>query len=88
MLLNAKAFANAATVITAIFYLVCWLVSAIAPDLVYSFASAWIHTLNLESVRSSGAMPLGTAVYGLVSISTITWITTYVMIGLYNRWAK
>lgn len=49
---------------------------------------ARVHTLNLESVRSSGAMPLGTAVYGLVSISAITWVTTYVMIGLYNRWAK
>ncbi|MCL4354438.1 DUF5676 family membrane protein [Patescibacteria group bacterium] len=85
-MLNAKAFANAVTVVTAVFYILCALVSYAMPDLVFTIANSWIHSLNLNSIRSTEILPLGTLVLGLVTISVLTWITTYVTIVLYNRW--
>ncbi len=87
-MLNPKAFAHALTVVTAVFYVVCWLVSYVAPDFVFGIATSWFHTVNLESVKATTQMDLVTALWGLVSISVLTWVTTYASIWLYNYWAK
>lgn len=80
--------ANAATVITAVFYIVCALLSSVAPDVLVGIANSWIHSLNLEPLRAAEELSMGTLVMGLVTLSALTWITTYVMIELYNHWAK
>lgn len=87
-MLNAKAFANAGTTITVIFYIVCWLLSSIAPDLIFSISESWLHSINIESLKATTTMSFGTVVFGLISISLLTWITTYATIWLYNKWAK
>lgn len=87
-MLNAKAFANAVTIVTAAFYIACWLFSTLAPDFVFSIAQSWMHSINLESIKSTIAMPISTALFGLVTISGITWVTTYITIWLYNKLAK
>lgn len=87
-MLNVKAFANAATVVTVVFYIACALLSYIAPDIIFSFANSWVHTLNLEAVRMSVQINFGTLIYGLISISVLAWVTTYATIALYNKWAK
>lgn len=85
-MLNAKAFANAATAVTAVFYLICALLSFVAPDFVFGLAKSWIHTMSLESARAAFVPDLTSLVYGIVSISIVTWVTTYALIALYNRW--
>lgn len=87
-MLNAKAFANAATVVAAVFYVVCAALSFLAPDLIFNIAKSWIHTVSLESVKTVFNPDIATLVWGLVSLSAITWVTTYVAIWLYNRWVK
>lgn len=87
-MLNAKAFSNAATTITVVFYTACWLLSSVAPDLIFSISESWLHSINIESLKATTIMSFGTAVFGLVSISFLTWITTYATIWLYNRWVK
>lgn len=87
-MLKPIAFANAATVIIAVFYIACAFVSFIAPDFIFGLANAWIHTLSLEALRVKAQLSFGTLVYGLLSISSLTWITTYALIELYNRWTK
>ncbi len=85
-MLNAKAFANAATAVTAVFYVVCLLVSYAAPDFVRSIASSWMHSISLEGLKANTGLNLVGAVWGLVTISVITWVTSYAVIWLYNRW--
>lgn len=87
-MLNAKAFANAATVVTVVFYVICALLSYAAPDLIFSISRSWIHSINLESVRAPFNPDLWLLLWGLVSLAVITWVTTYATIALYNKWAK
>ncbi len=87
-MLNSKAFANAATAVTAVFYLICALLSYVAPDFVIGLAKSWVHTMNIELAKVNFVPDLASLIYGLVTISVITWVTTYVLIELYNKWAK
>lgn len=87
-MLKPIAFANAVTVITAISYIICVLISYLAPDFVFGIAQSWIHSLNLESIKSTAQISFGSFVYGSVTISVITWVTAYASIVLYNKWAK
>lgn len=87
-MLNPIAFAHAATIVTVIFYLVCWLVSAMAPDFVFSIAKSWLHSVSLETLKLATPMPSSTAIFGLVTLVVLTWVTTYGTIWLYNLLAK
>lgn len=88
MMLNAKAFANATTVVMAIFYVMCWLLSSFAPELIFGISRAWLHSINIETLKATTAMSFGTALFGLISISLLTWVTAYATIWLYNKWVK
>lgn len=87
-MLNAKAFANALTLVTAAFYVVCAALSYIAPDLIFSIARSWMHTVNMEGIRAEFIPDMGTLLFGVISISVVTWVSTYAAIALYNKWAK
>lgn len=87
-MLNAKAFANAATAITAVFYIVCAVLSYFAPDLIFNIAKSWMHSVNIESIKATFNPSLGVLLWGLVTLSAITWVTMYATIALYNRWSK
>lgn len=87
-MLNAKAFSNAVTLVTAVFYIACWALSTLAPDLIFNIATSWTHSLNLESLKATTTMSLGSVIFGLITISVLTWVTTYAIIWLYNLWAK
>lgn len=87
-MLNAKAFAHAATAVTAVFYVACWILSVVAPDLIFAIANSWIHAISLDSLRTTTTMSFETVLLGLISISLLTWVTTYATIWLYNKWSK
>lgn len=87
-MLNAKAFANAVTTVTAVFYIGCVTLSYLAPDLVFGFAKSWMHSISLESVKTTFSPDLGLLTYGLITLAGLTWLTAYAAIVLYNRWAK
>lgn len=87
-MLNAKAFASAAAVVMAVFYIVCAALSYVAPDLIFSISRSWIHTINLESIKAPFSLDIATLLWGLITISAVTWVTTYATVALYNRLAK
>lgn len=87
-MLNAKAFANAATAVMAVFYVVCAALSFFAPDLIFNIAKSWMHSVNIESIKSTFNPDIATLLWGLVTLSAIAWVTTYSTIALYNKWAK
>ncbi|MDO8461219.1 MAG: DUF5676 family membrane protein [bacterium] len=87
-MLNAKAFANAATLIMAVWVVVCAIFAYIAPNLLFTIAQSWTHTMNLEVLKDSFNPSLGSLLLGLVSATSLTWVTTYATITLYNRFKK
>lgn len=87
-MIKSAPFANAATAVTLAFYIICWILVYVAPDLVFSIAGSWFHLVNLDVLRADQVVPLEVGLMGLVSIGVVTWVTTYVWIELYNRWAK
>ena len=87
-MLNAKAFAHAATAVTAVFYVVCATLSYLVPDLIFGIGKSWMHTINLESSKATVIPDLITVIWGLVTILIVTWVTTYAVIWLYNRLAR
>lgn len=88
MKLNSIAFANAAAAITALFYIGCTLLSLLAPDFIIGLAQSWVHSLNLEALKALNGFSFSAALWGLVTISALTWATTWATIELYNRWVK
>lgn len=87
-MLNAKAFANAASAVMVVWVVVCALLAYIAPDLLFTVAKSWTHAINLESLRATDNPGLGSLLLGLISATGLTWLTTYGTITLYNRWVK
>ena len=87
-MVKSQAFANAATTVIAVFYVICALVSYVMPDLLVGIASSWIHTLNLEALKTTSPMTLGSLITGLTTISAVTWITTYAFAEVYKRFSK
>ena len=87
-MLNAKAFANAASTVMGIWVVACVLLSFIAPDILFSVAQSWMHTINLETVKSTFSPDLGLMIVGFMSAFGLTWITTFGVISLYNKWTK
>lgn len=87
-MLNSKAFANAVTLVTVVFYIICLAISLAAPELLFSIASSWMHSINLEPLKAVSAPSFQSSIWGLVTISAVTWVTTYATIEVYNRFAK
>ena len=87
-MLDARAFANAVTAVTAVVYAVCLLLSLVVPDVLLGVTQSWVHSLSLEGMKATETISLGSAVVGLVTIALLAWVTTYATIRLYNVWAR
>ncbi|MDP3940951.1 MAG: DUF5676 family membrane protein [bacterium] len=87
-MLNAKAFANASTAVILVLYVVCRVASLVAPDFLFSIARSWFHTFSVDSLKGVAPIDMATFLFGGVSLAVLVWVTTYVTIVLYNRWAK
>ena len=87
-MLNAKAFANAASLVMAVWVVGCALLTYVMPDLLLSISQSWTHTINLGAVRAPFNPGLGSLILGFVSAVGLTWVTTYGTVALYNKFAK
>lgn len=87
-MLKPVVLANAATTVMVSLYVVCRIVSLIAPDFLFTVARSWFHTLSLDSSRGTTPMESGTFLFGLITLSVLVWVTTYATVDLYNRWLK
>ena len=87
-MLNAKALANAAAAVMALWVIGCAVLAYLAPDLLFLVSQSWTHTINLQALRSELSPDPGSLVFGFVTAVGLTWITAYAVIVLYNRWAR
>lgn len=87
-LLNVQAFANSFAVVGLGVYVVCRVLSLIAPELLFNIGRSWFHTINLDAVKAVAPMDFGTFILGAVSTVVLVWVSVYVAATLYNNWAK
>lgn len=82
------ALANASTVVALVIYVVCRVVSLIAPDFLFNIAQSWFHTFSTESVANVAPMNIGTFIFGAITLSVLVWAAAYAGATLYNKLAK
>lgn len=87
-MLKPKAFANAITTVFVVSYVICRLISFIAPDLLFNIAGSWFHGMNLEAIKATTPMGFGTFSSGVVTFGAYVWVATFASASLYNRFAK
>jgi len=81
-------FANAAAVVAVGLSFICWVLTLVAPDLVFGIASSWSHMINLDVVRLATTATFGEALIGFVTLGVVTWVVVYAFSEAYNRLAK
>lgn len=87
-MLKEVAFANAFTLVSLGVYVICRVLSLVAPDFLFNVGKSWFHTFSLESMRVVAPFDLGTFIFGAITLSVLVWVTTYTGASLYNKWAK
>lgn len=87
-MLKSVPLANAAATIMAIWVVGCALLSFVAPNLLFTLAQSWMHTINLNVVKTTFNPNLGSILLGFVSATILTWLTTYAFAQLYNQLAQ
>lgn len=81
--------ANAAAAVAAAGYLLCALVSILAPELLITFFRPWFHGFALEALRPAGAwFQLSDFVSGLITFTATTWLALAAFAWLYNAWVR
>lgn len=85
MKLNQMAMANAFGAVGAIFYIGCYLVAMIVPDLYKAVSASWLHMFDLSSIWKSA--PSG-FILGVVSFTIISWVSGWILAFAYNSFAK
>jgi len=73
--------ANTLGALGASYYLVCYGVALVFPELYKAIASTWFHMLNLSSAWKTA--PSG-FVLGLVSFTVAAWVSGWLFAWLYN----
>lgn len=87
-MIKPVAFANAFTVVGLAGYVICRVLSLVAPDLLFSIGQSWFHTFNLNTVRATVPLDFGTFLVGGITFGLLVWIASFAGVTLYNKWAK
>ena len=83
--MNEMALANALGLLGAVYYLVCYLVASLAPELYKVVASSWMHMLDLSTAWKSAPSGL---VLGLISFTIVAWVSGWLLAFTYNKLLK
>lgn len=83
MQLNKSKFALAAAVVAGAWSAICAILVAVAPDAMLMLFSWMVHLVNLKAgVSFPGAL------YGIVEVFILTYVTAYIFAWLYNRFVE
>ncbi len=85
MKLNQMALANALGAVGAVYYIGCYLVATVAPDLYKTIAQSWFHMMDLSSIWKSAP---GNLILGLISFTVVSWVSGWILAFAYNSFAK
>ena len=78
--------ANALATVFGAGYVLCRLLAAVAPDLLFSVGQSWLHTVNLAPLRATGPMSAQVFALGLVTSVVVSWVAAYATAELYKLW--
>jgi 2TM family of unknown function (DUF5676) len=62
----------------------CAVAFVLAPDATIDFFSAFMHGLDLKSVKSATPLSLGRVLYGVIGLSIIGFMAGFVLAWTYN----
>jgi 2TM family of unknown function (DUF5676) len=83
--LAVVSLASAAAIVAAVAYVVCLVLSLVAPDLLTGILQTWAHSISLAPLQAaSTAFQAGPALVGLLTFSGFVWLTTAATAWLYN----
>ena len=85
---NPVRLANAATIVSLGLYVVCRVVSLVAPEFLFNIAQSWFHTFSTELTRVPAPFDIGTFIFGGVTLAVVVWATFYAFASIYNNLAK
>jgi 2TM family of unknown function (DUF5676) len=81
---NAVGAGIALAVTFAVLSILCALAFVLAPNGTIDFFGAFMHGLDLNSVRSTAPIRLGRVLYGVIGLSIIGFIAGFVFAWTYN----
>jgi hypothetical protein len=81
---NALGAGIALAVTLALVSALCAVAFVLAPDATLDFFSAFMHGLDLKSVKSAAPLSFGRVLYGLIGLSIIGFIAGFVFAWTYN----
>ncbi|MDO8658920.1 MAG: DUF5676 family membrane protein [Candidatus Levybacteria bacterium] len=87
-MLKAIPFANAFTVVGIALYVICRILTLLAPDFLFSIGQSWFHTFSLNASKTATPLDFGTFLIGGVTFGIFVWLTSYAGANLYNKFAK
>lgn len=88
VVVNERVLANAVATVSAVLFVACRILTAIAPNLLYAIGSSWFHTFTLDPSKATGDVTFGIFILGLFTFTALAWVVTHTIAMLYNRWSK
>ena len=85
MKLNEGALAKGFGVLGAVYFLACYFVALLMPNLYKAVAASWFHMLDLSSAWKN--VPSG-FLLGLISFTLASWVSGWLLAKAYNMFIK
>jgi hypothetical protein len=82
--LAVVSLASAAAIAAAAGYVVCLVISLVAPDLLLAIFQTWAHSISVAPLQTAPTFQPGPALLGLVTFSGFVWLTAAATTWLYN----
>lgn len=80
--------ANSVTAVWGTAYALCGIAAMIFPNLYFGVLNNWLHSINLELLKSSTPLTLISFLMGLATFSIYIWVITFATAAVYNAWSK
>ncbi len=58
------------------------------PDATLDFFSAFMHGIDLKSAKAAGPLSLARAIYGVVGLAVVGFVSGFVLATIYNAVAR
>jgi len=81
-------FANAATIIAVVCYIIYMVVLIFTPQLIHTYAESMYPGYDMSVIRATDNITIGFILTGLVSIALSVWVLVFTTIWLYNRLSR
>ena len=66
----------------------CAVAFALAPDATLDFFGAFMHGLDLKSVKAAAPLSFGRVLYGIIGLSVVGFIAGFVFAWTYNVFSR